>query len=234
MAPTLAARERWKFRPALERASEVLRQESARGLWFKILGETMYRRLLLLERPLHEPILEVTARVPVVISLLKKTEIAEYAQFRTEADVSGIRSRLDAGQVCFVARYQGGLVSSSWGATNRAWIDYLSRELRLAPDEVYAYDSFTEPAFRGRSLDPARTAEKLRYFRAAGYRRMVCTVSLENRASLLSCAKVGYRPYGLIGYVQIGPRKRHFCRLRHAPTQHENAESRGDTRRPRT
>lgn len=220
----MTARERWKFRRALERASEVLRQEGARSLWFKILGETVYRRLLLLERPLQEPIPDVTARVSVVIGLLKKIEIAEYVQFRTEADIPGIQSRLDAGQVCFVARHQGALVSTSWAAANRAWIDYLSRELRLAPDEVYAYDSFTEPAFRGRSVDPARTAEKLRYFRAAGYRRMVCAVSPENRASFRSCAKVGYRPYGLIGYVRVGPWKRHFCRVRHGPTQHRNAE----------
>ena len=148
MAPIFAARERWNFHLVLERASEALRQEGARNLWFKILAQTMYRGVLLLERPLQEPIPEVTARVPVVISLLKTTEIAEYVQFPTEADVSGVQSRLNTGQVCFVARHQGGLVSTSWAAINRAWLDYLSPELRLASDEVFAYDTFTEPAFR--------------------------------------------------------------------------------------
>ncbi len=216
MATVLAAGERWKFRVAFERAREVLRQEGVRSLWFKLLGETLYRRLLLLERPLQDPIPTVTARVPVEISLLQKSEIAEYVEFRVEADESEIQSELEAGYWCFVARSQGRMVATSWAAPNYAWLDYLSRELRLAPDEVYAYDSFTQPAFRGQNLGPALTAEKLRYFRAAGYRRMVCTISPENRASLRADAKTGYRPYGLIGYVKIGPWKRHFYRVRNA------------------
>ncbi len=207
------------LRLALARASHVLRQEGARSLWFKILGETVYRRLLLLERDLQEPIPEVTVRLPVAIGLLKKTEIAAYVQLRTDADAAAIRSRLDGGQVCFAARHRGGLVSTSWAATNRVWIDYLARELPLAADEVYCYDSFTDEAFRGWGLDAARTAEKLRYFRRAGYRRAVCVVSPENRASLRSCAKVGYRFSGLIGYVRIGPWTWHFCRVGHRPAK---------------
>jgi GNAT superfamily N-acetyltransferase len=167
---------------------------------------------------LPDPIPEVTARVPVVISLLRKSEIAEYVEFRAETDVAEVQAQLDAGHWCFVARSQGRMVTTSWAATNRAWLDYLSRQLRLAPDEVYAYDSFTAPAFRGQNLGPALTAEKLRYFRAAGYRRMVTDILPENRASLRADAKTGYRPYGLIGYVKIGPWRQDFCRVRNALT----------------
>jgi GNAT superfamily N-acetyltransferase len=218
MATALVVGERGKFRVALARTREVLREEGVRSLWFKILGETVYRRLLLLERPLQEAIPAVTARVPVVMSLLQKSEIAEYVEFRAGTDVAEVQSQLDAGHWCFVARSQGRMVATSWAATNRAWLDYLSRQLRLAPDEVYAYDSFTEPAFRGQNLGPALTAEKLRYFRAAGYRRMVTDILPENRASLRADAKTGYRPYGLIGYVKIGPWRRDFCRVRNALT----------------
>ena len=209
----LAKSGHWMFRSTLERASEILREEGVRSLWFKILGETVYRRLLLLERPLQDPIPEATARVPIVMSLLQKTEMDEYLEFRAEMDVSEVQSQLDAGHWCFVARSQGRMVATSWAATNRAWLDYLSCELRLAPDEIYAYDSFTEPASRGQNLGPALTAEKLRYFQAAGYRRLVCTISPENRASLRADAKTGYRPYGTIGYVKIGPWRRDFYRI---------------------
>jgi len=217
MATTLAEGERGKFRGALERASEVLRQEGVRSLWFKLLGETVYRRLLLLERPLQEPIPTVTARVPVEISLLQKSEIAEYREFRAETHVSEVQARLDAGHWCFVARHQGRIVSARWATTDGVWIDYLSCELRLAVGEVYPYDLFTRPDFRGQSVSPVTSAEMLRYFRTAGYRRMVTTVLPENQPSLRAVAKTGYRPYGLIGYVKIGPWKRHFYRVSDAP-----------------
>lgn len=217
MASSLAKSERGKFRMALERAIEVLRQEGLRSLWFKILGDTVYRRLLLLERPLQDPIPAVTARVPVEISLLKKSEIAEYMGFRAEANESEVQSQLDTGHWCFVARHQGRIVSARWATAGRVWSDYLSRELQLAPGEVYFYDGFTRPDFRGQAVSPVTLAEMLRYFRAAGYQRMVAAILPENHPSLRAVAKTGYHPYGLIGYIKIGPWKRHFHRVRNAP-----------------
>ncbi|MBI3798738.1 MAG: hypothetical protein HY268_17450 [Deltaproteobacteria bacterium] len=218
MATALAASERWKLRMTLARASEVLRQEGIRSLWFKLLGDTVYRRLLLVERPLREPILEVKARVPIEISLLQKSEIAEYREFRAGTDVAEVQSQLDAEDRCVVARHQGRLVAANWATTNHVWLDYLSCEFRLAIDEVYSYDAFAASAFRGQNLLPTLDAEQLHHFCAAGYRRMVSTSLPENRASLRVGAKSGYRPYGLIGYVKIGPWKWHFCRVGNAPT----------------
>jgi RimJ/RimL family protein N-acetyltransferase len=202
----------------LERANEVLRQEGARSLWFKILGETVYRRLLLLERPLQEPIPEVKARIPVEIRLLQKTQIGEYLEFRAEANEAEVRSQLDAGHWCFVARHQGQIVSARWVTASHVWIDYLSYTLPLAAGEVYPYDLFTRPDFRGLAVSPVTSARMLRYFQTAGYRRMVTTILPENQPSLRAVAKTGYRPYGLIGYVKIGPWKRHFYRAKNAPT----------------
>jgi L-amino acid N-acyltransferase YncA len=211
-------RGRRDYRAALARGREVLRQEGLRGLWFKILGETVYRRLLLVERPLHEPVPEVKARVPVQIGLLHKNETGEYREFRPETAEAEIRSRLESGQWCFVARHQGRIVSARWAAADRVWIDYLSCELTLAAGEAYPYDLFTSPDFRGRAVSPVTSAEMLRYFQRAGYRRMVGTVLPGNQASLRASAKTGYRPYGLIGYVKIGPWKWRFQRERAAPT----------------
>ena len=57
---------RWTVRSALRRAVEVLRDEGPRVLWFKVLGETVYRRLTLVELslasppPLREPAIALT------------------------------------------------------------------------------------------------------------------------------------------------------------------------------
>jgi len=218
VASSLAKSEGGNFRLALERAREVLRQEGVRGLWFKILGDTVYRRLLLLERPLQEPICEVKARIPIEISLLQKSEIAEYVEFRPEVEGAEVEAQLNAGDWCFVARHQGRIVCARWATTRPVWSDYLSCELRLATDEVYIYDVFTKSEFRGQAVSPATSTEMLRYFCTAGYRRIVTMVLPENQPSLRAVAKTGHRPYGLIGYVKIDPWKRHFYRVRNAPT----------------
>src|SRR5437899_2705017 len=134
--------ERWTWSRVLRRAIEVLRGEGIRSLWFRILSETGYRRVVLMERLLDAPITEMTACLPVVIDLLKDTEVAEYTGFRPGVDPSKIRRRLAAGQWAFVARHEGRIVHAGWAATEQAWIDYLACAIGLAADEVYQYESF--------------------------------------------------------------------------------------------
>lgn len=204
---------RWAWRAALKRAREVLRDEGFKSLWFKALGETVYRRVILMERLLDEPIAEVTGGLPVVIELLKATEIDEYVSFRPGADPLEVGQRLAAGQWAFVARYRGRIVHAGWTTTKRAWIDFLADEIALALDEVYQYESFTTPGFRGQNLAAVRITEMMHYFRQAGHRRMIAVVVPENTPAFRPLEKVGYRPFGLMGYVQIGRWRRSFCRV---------------------
>jgi RimJ/RimL family protein N-acetyltransferase len=168
--------------------------------------------MLLVERPLQNPIPEVPARIPVEINLLKPTEVSEYVEFRPDTKAAEVQSQLDAGHWCFVARHQGRIVCARWAAKSRVWIDYLSCELHLAADEVYSYGLFTSPEFRGSAISPAASTAMLRYFHAAGYRRIVGVIGPENRASLRSVEKTGYHTYGVMGYVNIGPWRWDFCR----------------------
>ncbi len=73
-----------KLRSAPKRSIEVLRNEGVRSLWFKILGETVYRRVWLWERVLSEPLSERTSQVLVEISLLASSELNEYFDFRAQ------------------------------------------------------------------------------------------------------------------------------------------------------
>jgi GNAT superfamily N-acetyltransferase len=95
-------------------------------------------------------------------------------------DPSGIRRRLEAGQWCFVARHKGQIIHACWAATGRVWIDYLGCTLDQGPGEVYQYDSFTAPAFRGHNLAAVRVMVAARYFRQPGYHRLVTVVVPEN------------------------------------------------------
>jgi hypothetical protein len=204
----------WTWRQAWRRAIEVLQQEGPQSLWFKVLSETVYRRVILLERLLDEPEAEVTPGVPVDVGLLKETEIDEYVGLRPEADPAAIRRRFAGGHLCFAVRHQERLVSVVWVTTGQAWIDYLDREIQPAGDEVYPYESFTAPDMRGQNLASVRSTRIQRHFKDAGYRRFIVAVTPENTPSLRHTVKVGHRPFGVMGYIKLGPWRYDFCRVR--------------------
>ncbi|MGH7960683.1 MAG: methyltransferase domain-containing protein, partial [Candidatus Binatia bacterium] len=205
---------RWTLRRILQRAAEVVRTEGIRNLWFKILGETVYRRVLLFERPLNEPLPEIAARVPLDIGLLRETDIEEYLRFRPEADLSDLRRRLETGHCCFVARHQGCIVQAGWVATQWAWVEYLACEMQLAQDEIYGgYDALTLPGFRSQNIVSVVTTRMCAYFRDAGYRRQIGVVVPENRPALRSAEKTGFIRCGVMGYVKLGRWRWDFCRV---------------------
>lgn len=201
------------WRQILQRTVEVLRTEGPRSLWFKILGETVYRRALLVECYLDTvPPERIQAREPVVFDRLQEAEVDEYVALRPKTDRAEVRRRLAAGQWCFTGRYEGRLVHVCWVARDRAWIDYLHREIRLAPDEAYLYQAFTAPDMRGQNISPARGRYVQHTLREMGYRRLLAVIMPENKPALRPVEKVGYRFAGTLGYVQIGPWRRHFGR----------------------
>jgi GNAT superfamily N-acetyltransferase len=195
----------------------VARGEGLRSFWFKALGELGYRRVVVMECPLDEAEISVTTRIPVVVGQLGDGDVDEYVRFRPETDPADIRRRLRDGHRCFVARHEGHIVHACWAATGRAWIDYLGRELVLAPDAVYHYDSLTMPAFRGHNISAFRVREAARHFRASGYRRLVAVVVPENHAAFRPLEKAGYRSVGTMGYIGLGRWRCHFRRGQRGP-----------------
>ena len=186
-----------------------------KNLWFRGLSRArIYRRLILRERLLSQPFPDVSARVPIRVSLLAADEIDAYMAFRPDQSIAEIRRRLDEGQQCFAVWHDRRIIHTGWTVTGRARIEYLSTEMPLAPDEVYSYDAYTSPAFRGLGVSPARMLEMMRYFRDRGYRCQLGAILPENRSSLQQGEKSGsYRLIGEIGYVGLGPWRHVFSRI---------------------
>jgi GNAT superfamily N-acetyltransferase len=211
---TQQAPRSWTWRYRLRQVITTLQEEGLKSLWIKILSKTVYRRQILFERPLHEPIALVRPRLPVVVSLLQETEVEEYLGFRPEADPSQVCRRLKAGQLCFVARYEHRIVCTAWATTTQAWTAHLGREIPLAAGEVYIYDVLTAPDVRGQQITTLPYLQMLEFLRDAGYRRVVTIIIPENAAALRLGEKLGYRRFGVIGHIQLGTWRWHFCRIR--------------------
>lgn len=197
----------------IDRASEILREEGARALWFRVLGEIVYRRMILFERRLEEPLAPAACEVPVAISQLRMDEVNEYTAFRPDLDPAEIRSRLERGHQCWIARCESALVHAIWVATGSAWIRYVECEIRLAADEAYIYESYTVPACRRLNINAARADVMMRHLRDHSFTRLLALVMPENPAGMQATISAGYRAAGFIGRVNIGPWQRHFSRL---------------------
>jgi hypothetical protein len=178
--------------------------QGSRALWFRILAETVYRRVVLMERGLDAPLFDVTPRVPAEISILAPAEVEAYLALRTDLDPAEVNRRLLAGAQCFAVRCRGRLVHAGWATTRDARVDYLGCPFPLAPGEVYQFGSFTDPEFRRLNLAAARITWMARHFLDAGQRRLIAVVVPENVHAFRPLEKTGYRPCGWMAVVRLG------------------------------
>jgi hypothetical protein len=209
-----APRRRWTPRQAGRRAREVVAGEGVRSLVFKVLGETVYRRLLLFERPLDPPPALREPSVELEYGFLDEDRAGELPSLGSALTPGEALRRLRRGERCFVARHRGGLVSARWLTDGEAFVEYLGGRLRLDENEVYVYEAFTAPAYRSLGLYGAASARLARELAAEGRVRTIVTVPPENAAAVRACEAAGYRRAGTIGFVGLGRRRRYFVRRR--------------------
>ena len=195
---------------SIRRAVLTLRDEGLRSFWFKLLSQCGYRRLLLVERALDQPIADFTPGLPVDVAMLAQGELDEYLVFRPGR--RGAKSPIDcaAGQMCFVARHQGRIVAAAWIAMQPVWVPFLG--CRIDVDRVRPTSTTSSRCRRiVATASPTRCATyHLRHLQRAGFRRATGAVLPENVSSLRDDTKGGFRAYGMLGRIKIGRWQRVF------------------------
>lgn len=204
--PPRGAADHWR------RAREVLREEGLRSLFWKLLGETIYRRAWVVERPLAPAAAAPPSPSPEApgceigeIGDLDRAGIAEYLDLRPQADAAAVRRRLGGGERCFVACRNGRIEHATWVAVDVARIEYLGRSLPLAAGDAYAGEAFTRPSARGGALSVAVADAMAAQLEREGFRRLLGVVMPENRAGVVSSWRWGYRPIGVMRTLRLGP-----------------------------
>lgn len=106
-------------------------------------------------------------------------------------------------------------MDAAWCATGYGPVPYLGRQLVLAADEVFIFDAYTSPPYRGHNLFMAKFAHIFRVTRDAGYRRNSGVVAVENKTSMTILRRLGCEAIGLYSSIGLGPWrivwKRLFC-----------------------
>lgn len=184
----------------------MLREEGLRALVFRALGETVYRRLLVVERDLRTA---AAPETPPALLCGFVDDAAEYDRLRPGRRAQA-KARLAAGDRCWGTWLDGRLVAVRWLATGLPLVEYVDLPLPLRPDEIYHYDTFTDPTQRRRGLSAASQAALFPALRSEGFAWSIRAILPENRAAVADAARAGYRPTGRIGYVKLGRRRRPF------------------------
>lgn len=192
------------------RALRVLSDEGWASFYFKLLAEIGYRRMVIVEYRLDDPVRAFAPRLPVRNDVLKPSELDAYLALRPDSERREIIDRFEAGDLCFVAWRGGEIVSACWVATRPVRIEFLDCDSELIGGDAYLYDKFTAPAHRGQQFGNAVRVHQHQYLRAAGYRRAVGAIVPENRVSMHESVSNGFRPVGMIRRVKIGPWRRTF------------------------
>lgn len=187
------------------RAGEVLRTEGLRGLWWRGLGVTVYRRLTLVARPVESEPRRRAARVAVTPELLTHETVGDYLELRGDTPAAEVERRLATGQRCVLVRREGAPVSARWFATGFAEIEYLDLVFDLPAGAAYVYDVYTGPEARGLGISAAVAPYYEQMLRDAGCRTLLGTAMPENRAGRGLVGGAGYEPVGTLGCVRLGP-----------------------------
>jgi hypothetical protein len=193
----------------IRRALEILRQEGLLALYFRILGETVYRRLLVIETDLTTTQFAPDPRC----RWLRPDEAGAYARVNPVLAEAEVRRRLAEGQRCWVLVLPDGSIAHGiWVSVGPSWIEYLHMTLPLSPRDAYMYQSFTAPEHRGQRYASAAVRALKHAFAQEGIVRSVACVQPDRAIAYPPAFRGGGRPAAYVGWIGIGPWRRTFRR----------------------
>ncbi len=172
---------------------------------------TFRRRLIMFACLIDEAPAPPASPAGLKLALLSDEHLNAYLELRPDQSAREVEARLRRDCNCFVAYMDGVIVHATWIATGRTWVNYLRGDLLLAHDDIYEFDGYTHPDYRGQRLFWLRNAFAGRYYREKGFRRMTGAVAIENIAGLRAMELVGYHPIGLYGCWRLGPWQRDWA-----------------------
>ncbi len=179
-------------------------------LWWKLLGVLGYRRAILWEREIGSGA-GVSLPQAVELGLLDAGDVEEYLAFHPQASRPELERRLAVGDRCHVARSRGRLIAVRWVSFAEARVPYLELTFRVGGGEVFIYDVYSDPAWRGRGVSRALFHTMDARLRSEGYGLALSVTMRDNREGVEFTASTS-TPVASLVSVGFGRFRRHFRR----------------------
>jgi ribosomal protein S18 acetylase RimI-like enzyme len=178
-----------RFRTAWNSALRDLRHAGGRFVLGRLGRRALapacaWRTLCFYERDLRAPLPTFQARVPVETRLASLEDLHRFGDTFAQAGArrEEIESRHARGDLCFLGLTDGRLVHFMGLTLVPAWVPALGVSVRVGEREGVVYSSYTDPAARGRAIQPAVANFMIRHEQALGLTRHFYYVLRDNYA----------------------------------------------------
>ncbi len=98
-----------------------------------------------------------------------------------------------------------------FAAQESAWVGEIDTRLRIHSGDIYFYDAFTYPAYRGMRVYPWLLTHAARYYGEHGYRTALIFTTAKNRASARAIRRAGFSCYQRIRFYDLWGLKMWHC-----------------------
>lgn len=129
----------------------------------------------------------------VDITELSQDDQGSYIACNRVMTAEAYRQRITKGDRCFAAWYDNKIVSASWIAIDNVWIDFIARDVPLRKGEIYIYESFTHPSFRGKHIQRELFEMIVNRYKSVGYEQICVIIAPENRSNIKSRQSSGFK-----------------------------------------
>lgn len=149
----------------------------------------------MLERPLREPVPEISPKINVTIA---QATIDDLPRFKDIVDVDKygrLRERFRRGQVCFAVYDAERIIGFSWISFDDEYDADVDIKVETGDHEAYLYDSYVDSEYRGNRLYTSLLARKLNYLATRNFNRAIIFIAVTNLSSLRGALSVGFNPY---------------------------------------
>lgn len=119
--------------------------------------------------------------------------------------IEKLQERLARGHICIALRHKGYVVAYTWADTTE--INDSTYRTKLGENEVYLYDAFTRPEYRGQGLAPLMRVRCYETLRALGKSTFFSISDCFNTPAIRFKRKLNARFVRLCVSLRIGNRK---------------------------
>jgi len=192
----------------LNRIRNVLDHEGVKGFILRAAAFIGYKCGIWLVgwyvKPIAGYVKSMDTQLPIEVIELTLSDVGDYIKSNRIVTAEVFKQRITAGNRCYAIRCDNQIASTSWVAIDRAWVEFISRDLVLSKGEIYIFDSYTHPLYRGKRLQGAISAEILNCHQAAGYEYACAMIAPENRSNIRARKRLGFRRTAWIVALKIG------------------------------
>lgn len=111
-----------------------------------------------------------------------------------------IEERILNGDQVLVAYHDGVPISYLFAADHESWVEEIQDTLIIKANEIYLYDAFTHPDYRGNHIYPLLLTHAIHHFKALSYAHALIFVQSKNRSSIKAIKRAGFQCYSTIDF----------------------------------